>query len=124
MTDLRAAQPEGRNGSLRTVAVALDNWGLAPGMLRGRPAAHANFDPLPFDAASARAFGRVAAWSGRKPVARAYDALIAATALSRGLSIYTCNPDDFAASMASKSWPSPLGSSQPCSSLPGAIYVI
>ena len=61
--------------------------------------AEADFDPLPFDAAAARAFGRVAASlrrAGRKPAARAYDALIAATALSRGLALYTCNPEAFA----------------------------
>ena len=43
--------------------------------------AEADFDPLPFDDAAARAFGQVAAdlrASGRKPAARAYDALIAA----------------------------------------------
>jgi tRNA(fMet)-specific endonuclease VapC len=60
--------------------------------------AEAAFDPLPFDAAAARAFGRVAASlrrSGRKPAARAYDALIAATALAHGLPVYTCNPDDY-----------------------------
>jgi predicted nucleic acid-binding protein len=61
--------------------------------------AEADFDPLPFDAAAARAFGRVAAClrrSGRKPVARAYDALIAATAIAHDVPIYTCNPADFA----------------------------
>lgn len=61
--------------------------------------AEADFDPLPFDAAAARAFGRVTAslrYSGRKTAARAYDALIAATALAHELPIYTCNPDDFA----------------------------
>jgi tRNA(fMet)-specific endonuclease VapC len=61
--------------------------------------AEADFDPLPFDAAAARAFGRVAASmrrAGRKPSARAYDAMIAATALARQLPVYTCNPDDFA----------------------------
>ena len=61
--------------------------------------AEADFDPLPFDAAAARAFGRVAASmrrAGRKPAARAYDAMIAATALSRQLPVYTCNPGDFA----------------------------
>ncbi len=61
--------------------------------------AEADFDPLPFDAAAARAFGRVAASmrrAGRKPAARAYDAMIAATALSQRLPVYTCNPDDFA----------------------------
>ena len=60
--------------------------------------AEADFDPLPFDRASARAFGRVAAslrLSGRKTTARAYDALIAATAMAHGLPVYTCNAADF-----------------------------
>lgn len=62
--------------------------------------AEADFDPLPFDAPAARAFGRVAASlrrAGRKPAARAYDAMLAATAISRDLPVYTCNPADFAA---------------------------
>lgn len=61
--------------------------------------AEADFEPIPFDSAAARAFGIVAASlraSGRKPAARAYDALIAATALSRDLPVYTANPKDFA----------------------------
>ncbi len=61
--------------------------------------AEADFDVLPFDAMAARAFGRVAASlraSGRKPSARAYDALIAATAIANDLPIFTCNPADFA----------------------------
>jgi len=61
--------------------------------------AEADFDPLPFDAAAARSFGRVAAGlrrTGRKPAARAYDAMIAAIAMSRDLPIHTCNPRDFA----------------------------
>lgn len=61
--------------------------------------AEADFDPLPFDAAAARAFGQVASSlrrSGRKPAARALDALIAATAIANGLPLYTCNPNDFA----------------------------
>jgi predicted nucleic acid-binding protein len=60
--------------------------------------AEADFDPLPFDAAAARAFGLVAAsyrQSGRKPSARSFDAMIAATALANGLPLYTANPDDF-----------------------------
>ncbi|MFQ5352625.1 MAG: type II toxin-antitoxin system VapC family toxin [Candidatus Binatia bacterium] len=60
--------------------------------------AEADFDPLPFDAAAARAFGQVAAdlrQSGRKPAARAFDALIAAIAIANGLPVYTANPDDF-----------------------------
>jgi predicted nucleic acid-binding protein len=59
----------------------------------------ADFDPIPFDASAARAFGRVAAQlraSGCKTSARAYDALIAATAVANGLPVYTRNPDDFA----------------------------
>ncbi|WP_022927487.1 type II toxin-antitoxin system VapC family toxin [Patulibacter americanus] len=60
--------------------------------------AEADFDPLPFDDRAARVFGRVAASlraSGRKPAARAYDALIAATALAHGLPVYTTNARDF-----------------------------
>ena len=60
--------------------------------------AEADFEPLPFDASAARAFGRVAASlrrAGRKTSARTYDAMIAATALANDLPIYTCNPADF-----------------------------
>lgn len=60
--------------------------------------AESDFDPLPFDAAAARAFGQVAASfrkAGRKTTARSYDAMIAATALANGLPLYTCNPADF-----------------------------
>ena len=58
----------------------------------------ASFDPLPFDASAARTFGRVAAElrrSGRTARARSFDAMIAATALSRGLPVFTANPEDF-----------------------------
>jgi tRNA(fMet)-specific endonuclease VapC len=61
--------------------------------------AEADFDPLAFDASAARAFGRVAASlrrAGRKTTARAYDAMIAATAIANDLPVYTCNPADFA----------------------------
>jgi tRNA(fMet)-specific endonuclease VapC len=60
--------------------------------------AEADFDPLPFDRAAARAFGQVTASlrrSGRKPAARAYDALIAAIAIAQQLPVHTCNPSDF-----------------------------
>lgn len=60
--------------------------------------AEADFDPLPFDAAAARAFGQVAASlrrAGRKPAARSYDAMIAAVAVVNDLPLYTCNPADF-----------------------------
>ncbi len=60
--------------------------------------AESDFDALPFDQASARAFGRVAAdlrAAGRKTSARAYDALIAAVAVANGLPLFTTNPDDY-----------------------------
>lgn len=60
--------------------------------------AETDFEPLPFDAAAARVFGQLAAdlrSTGRKRAARAYDALIAATAISNGLPVYTANPGDF-----------------------------
>jgi predicted nucleic acid-binding protein len=53
---------------------------------------------LPFDEDAAMAFATVAASRrrrGRKVAARSFDALIAATAMSRGLPLYTCNPRDF-----------------------------
>jgi tRNA(fMet)-specific endonuclease VapC len=62
--------------------------------------AEADFEPVPFDAAAARAFGRVAVSlrsAGKKPSARAYDALIAAIAIANGLALYTCNAADFRA---------------------------
>lgn len=60
--------------------------------------AESDFEVVPFDASAARAFGRVAASlrsAGRKPAVRAYDALIAATALAYDLPLFTCNPADF-----------------------------
>jgi predicted nucleic acid-binding protein len=61
--------------------------------------AEADFDPIPFDAPAARAYAQVAAAyrrSGRKPAARSFDAMIAATAIATGLPLYTANPADFA----------------------------
>jgi len=61
--------------------------------------AEATFEPLPVDAGVARAYGRVYAEIhalGRKARGRrAMDLLIAATAVSAGLPLYTRNPDDF-----------------------------
>jgi predicted nucleic acid-binding protein len=60
--------------------------------------AEADFDPIPFDDQAARAFGAVAAnlrRMGRKSTARSLDAMIAATAISRGLPLFTANPHDF-----------------------------
>jgi len=61
--------------------------------------AEVDFDPIPFDAPAARAFGRVAAAlrrAGRKPAARAFDAMIAATAIATGLPLYTTDPGGYA----------------------------
>ena len=60
----------------------------------------ATFEPLPVDAAVARAYGRVyaaVATAGRKAHGRrAADLFIAATALSTNLPLYTRNAADFA----------------------------
>lgn len=62
--------------------------------------AEATFDPLPVDANVARAFGRVyaaVAAAGRKARGRrAFDLVIAATAVASNLPLYTRNPGDFA----------------------------
>lgn len=59
------------------------------------------FEPIPFDVAAARAYGRIyaaALASAQKPRGRrAVDLLIAATALSRQLPLYTRNAVDFSA---------------------------
>lgn len=61
--------------------------------------AEAAFDPLPFDADAARAYARIYAavvGAGREARgARAVDLLIAATACSASLPLFTRNPDDF-----------------------------
>jgi predicted nucleic acid-binding protein len=63
--------------------------------------AEAVFDPLPFDSEASRAYGRVyaAVVGARRKArgARAVDLLIAATACSAGLPLYTRNPNDFQA---------------------------
>lgn len=62
--------------------------------------AAATWDPLPFDAEAARAYGRVFAATraaGRTSRARMADLLIASTAAANGLPIYTRNAADFEA---------------------------
>lgn len=57
------------------------------------------FDPIPFDAEAARIYGRVAAavvGAGRKPRRRFADLMIASTAISEELPLFTTNPKDFA----------------------------
>ncbi len=62
--------------------------------------AEATFEPLTVDAEVARAYGRVfaaVAAAGRKTRGRrAFELLIAATAVASGLPLYTRNPNDFA----------------------------
>ena len=61
--------------------------------------AEATFEPLPVDAAVARAYGRVYAAvgaAGRKARGRrTVDLFIAATAIAANLPLYTRNPEDF-----------------------------
>lgn len=61
--------------------------------------AEAAFDPLPFDADAARAYGRIfaaVATRGRKARgARAVDLLVAAAALAVGIPLFTRNGEDF-----------------------------
>lgn len=57
------------------------------------------FDPIPVDRRVARAYAECAhavTSVGRSPRPRAFDLLIAATALAEGATLYTLNPDDFA----------------------------
>jgi len=57
------------------------------------------FDPIPFDAEAARIYGRVAAavvGAGRKSRRRLADLMIASTAISEELPLFTTNPKDFA----------------------------
>ena len=57
----------------------------------------ATFETVPFDGASARAYGVVvaaAAAAGRTSRRRAVDLMIAATALGAGLPVFTRNPGD------------------------------
>lgn len=60
--------------------------------------AEATFDPLPFDAEAARAFGLVSAAvlaAGRTPRRRIADLMIASVAIVNRLPLYTTNPGDF-----------------------------
>lgn len=60
--------------------------------------AASTWEPLPFDADAARAYGRVFAAvraAGRRARPRLADLLIAATASANGLPLFTRNPKDF-----------------------------
>ncbi len=56
------------------------------------------FEPLPYDHHAARLYGQICAAvraAGRQSRKRASDLMIAATAASNALPLYTANPDDF-----------------------------
>ncbi|MCF3941352.1 type II toxin-antitoxin system VapC family toxin [Gordonia sp. GW1C4-4] len=56
------------------------------------------FDPIPFGADAARAFGRISAAvqaRGRTPRRRVADLMIASVSTAAGLPLYTTNPNDF-----------------------------
>jgi predicted nucleic acid-binding protein len=60
--------------------------------------AESEFDPVPYDAAAARLFGRMSAAVaalGRTSRARTADLMIAATAAAQSLPLFTTNPDDY-----------------------------
>ena len=60
--------------------------------------AEATFEPLPFDAKAARAFGLVTAAvlaAGRRPRRRLADLMIASIATAARVPLYTTNPADF-----------------------------
>lgn len=60
--------------------------------------AEATFDPIPYDQSAARLYGQICAavrMAGRQPRKRASDLMIAATAGSNDLPLYTANPGDF-----------------------------
>ena len=109
LLDLTALDPDQLPATPLITAITLAEVSVGPHVARtdderaARQAhlqqAEADFDPIPFDAAAARAFGRVAAalrQAGLKPAARAYDAQIAAIAIAHELPLYTRNPKDFA----------------------------
>lgn len=100
-----AALPE--DGAITTITIAE----LAAGVHAARDSvargerlemlqrAESVFEPLPFDIAAARAYGRVTAAvraAGRSPRARVSDQMIASIAVARGLPVCTTNPKDYA----------------------------
>jgi predicted nucleic acid-binding protein len=107
--DLERLTPEELPGEIAIAAVTLAELAAGPHTTadpteRARrqdrlQRAEATFDPIAFDAAAARAYGRIYAEvvaSGRKARgSRAVDLLIAATALAAELALFTRNPADF-----------------------------
>jgi predicted nucleic acid-binding protein len=109
--DLGAIDPDALPVEVAVAAITMGELAAGPHATadpdeRGRrqdrlQRAEAAFAPLPFDGEAARAYGRIyaaVAAAGRKARgARAVDLLIAATACSVGIPLYTRNGADFAA---------------------------
>jgi predicted nucleic acid-binding protein len=109
LIELESIDPEALPGELAVSAVSFAELAAGPHAAsdRGERARRqdrlqriqATFDPLPFGADAARAYGQIFAAvraAGRKARGRRFaDLLIAATALAAGLPLYTRNPDDF-----------------------------
>ena len=107
--DLGRLDPANLPSEIAVAAVTLAELGAGP-HATGRPGerarrqdrlqrTEATFESLAVDGAVARAYGRVyaaVAGAGRKARGRrAFDLLIAATALAAALPLYTRNPTDF-----------------------------
>ena len=103
LTDAHALPEEPRISTITLAELSVGPLVATNDLERAHRQAHvqqaeADFEPLPFNAAAARAFGRVAASlrrSGRKTTARTYDAMIAAVAIANALPLFTCNPSDY-----------------------------
>jgi predicted nucleic acid-binding protein len=105
---LRLYDPSDLPGTILITAVTLGELSFGPHATddpvkrAGRVAVlqhvEATFDPLPYDQSAARIYGQICAAvrvAGREPRKRAADLMIAATAASNQLPLYTANPDDF-----------------------------
>jgi predicted nucleic acid-binding protein len=105
---LRLYDPSELPGTILITAVTLGELSFGPHATddpvkrAGRVAVlqhvEATFDPLPYDQGAARLYGQICAAvrvAGREPRKRAADLMIAATAASNQLPLYTANPDDF-----------------------------
>ncbi len=111
LIDLEAIEPSSLPLELAVSALTMAELAAGPhattdAVERGRrqdrlQRAEATFDPVPFDAGAARAYGQLYAavvGAGRKARGkRALDLLIAATALAANLPLFTRNPEDFQA---------------------------
>ena len=108
----RHLTPGALSGEVSISAVTLAELSAGPHLVTGNAPAdieeranrtavlqrtESEFDPIPFGADAARMFGRMSAAvlaSGRTPLRRNADLMIAATAAVEGMTLYTMNPDD------------------------------